>query len=556
MRYFQILLCLLFIQPLFAQIQEQNIKTDIDAVRVYLQGAEIIRTKNLNLPKGKHRLIFNGLSPLLDARSIQVNASENTSILSLTSKTNFQNPQKSSGKVRVLRDSIKLLTDMRQDWYDLQRAYQKEEEILQKNQDLKGNEKGLTTDELIKVTNFYRERFREIFKEKTKINRAVAKINENMSRINGQLSQMNSGSRRTSEIYVELNVKSPVTTKLKVRYVVGSAGWSPVYDLRAGELNEPIKLTYRALAYNNTGTDWNDVKITLSTADPYQSASKPLLSPWRLNQYNFASNSNRFQQGQGRLNSQVQVLDNVMNEDEFAGDNSQPLPNAPGGGVVRFEQIEVSELSNDFEIDEPYTIPADRKPYSIDIVTHELNATYRHYAVPKLDKDAFLLAQVTGWEALDLIDGPMNVYHGERYVGEANLSTRTLRDTLDLSLGRDKNVIVTRVKQKELSKKQYFSKDLKVTMAYKINIKNNHNRPINIEIQDQIPISNNKDIVVSLKDKDGAEYTGATGKLVWKFNNVKSGEKKAIDFSFTIKHPKSMPIQYEKKRNRYVPRYK
>jgi len=544
------------VQPLFSQIKEQNVKTDIDAVRVYLQGAEIIRTKNLNLAKGKHRLIFTSLSPLVDARSIQVNASENTSILSITSKTNFQNPRKATGKAKVMRDSIKLLTDQRQDLYDLQRAYQKEEEILQKNQDLKGNQKGLTTEELIKVTNFYRERYREIFKEKTVINREVAKINERMSRINGQLSQINSGNQPASEIYVELNVKQARTTKLKVRYVVSSAGWSPMYDLRAGELGVPIKLTYRALAYNNTGTDWDNVKITLSTADPYQSASKPLLAPWRLNQHNFAANSNRFQQGQGRLNSQVQVLDNAMSNDELIRDNSQPLPAAPGGGIVRFEQIEVSELSNDFVIDEPYSIPADRKPYSIDIKTHELNATYRHYAVPKLDKDAFLLAQITGWEALDLIDGPMNVYHGESFIGEANLSTRTLRDTLDLSLGRDKNVIVTRVKQKEKSKKQYFSKDLKVTLAYKINIKNNHNRPINIEIQDQIPISNDKDIIITLKDKDRAEYTEPTGKLIWRMNDIRPGQKKAIDFSFTVKHPKSKPIQYEKKRNRYVPRYK
>ncbi len=310
------------------------------------------------------------------------------------------------------------------------------------------------------------------------------------------------------------------------------------------------------MAYNNTSIDWEDVKITLSTADPYQSASKPLLSPWMLSQHNFAMNNSNFQQGQGRLNSQVQVMDNSFNDNELAGDASIPLPSAPGGGVVRFEQIEVSELSNDFVIAEPYSIPADHKPYSIDIITHDLDATFKHYVVPKLDKDAFLLAQITGWEDLDLIDGPMNVYHGDSYIGEANLSTRTLRDTLDLSLGRDKNVIVTRVKQKELSKKQLFGSDRKVTLAYKINIKNNHNKPIDIEVQDQIPISNDKDITVTLTDKDNAEYTKPTGKLIWKFNNIPSGEKRVIDFSFTIKHPKSKPIQYEKKRNRVVPRYK
>ncbi len=237
MKLFQVLLCLLIVQPLFSQVQEQKLNTGIDEVKVYLQGAEIIRNKTLNLPKGKHRLIFTGLSPLIDARSIQVNASNNTSILSITSKTNFSHPRKSSGRARIMQDSIKLLQEQRQDLYDLKRAFQKEEEILQKNQDLKGQEKGLTTDELIRVANFYRERYREIFKEKTKIDRTVAIINQEMSQINGQLSQINAGNQPTSEVYLELNIKSPTSTKIKLRYVVSNAGWSPVYDLRAGELN-------------------------------------------------------------------------------------------------------------------------------------------------------------------------------------------------------------------------------------------------------------------------------------------------------------------------------
>ena len=92
MRYLKLLLCMLIMQPAFAQIQEQTVESDIESVKIYLQGAEIIRTKTINLQKGKHRLIFSGLSPNINAQSIQVTSSKNTSILSTTNKTNFMKP--------------------------------------------------------------------------------------------------------------------------------------------------------------------------------------------------------------------------------------------------------------------------------------------------------------------------------------------------------------------------------------------------------------------------------------------------------------------------------
>lgn len=544
--------CGMLAMPLHAQDAGQAVKTDISSVRVYLQGAEVIRNQQLNLAKGRHRLVFTGLSPQLVGQSIQVTASENTSILSITSKTNFLSPRKTSPRAQAIRDSLELMQMEQQDLADLEYAFQKEEQILKANQQLKGQDQGLSTDELIKVANFYRSRFREIFSERTKIKRQKNAIRTQINRLNGQLSQLNAGNQPTSEVYLEIKVKSPTTTSVKLRYVVSNAGWSPIYDLKAGTLNEPIELKYRALAYNGTGIDWENVKITLSTADPYQSASKPLLSPWYLNEYAIANNS-QFQRQQGRLNSQPQVLNNMT------FDNDVNVPTAPssvsGGRGIRLEEIEINELSNDFEIDDPYTIPSDSKPYSIDIKTHQLNASYRHYAVPKLDKDAFLLAQVTGWEQLDLIDGPMHIYHGETYIGQANLSTRTLNDTLDLSLGRDKNVIVTRIKQKEQNKKQFFGSDRKVTRSYKITVKNNHLQPITIEIQDQIPVSNDKEIEVNLIERSKADYAETTGKLIWRFKDIPSGGKRSAEFAYSIKHPKSKPVQLEKKRKTYVPRY-
>lgn len=537
--------------PASAQIQEQNVKTDIAAVKIYLLGAEVARDQKVKLPAGKHRLIFKGLSPRLKANSVTVTTSDNARILSITSQTNFLEPQPRSPRATVIQDSIELLTMRRDDLNNLRGAYDEEASLLQVNRQMKGNEDNLDADDLRAMSDFYRERFREILRAKTEINRELTTIGQAINGLNAQLQQMNAGNQPTSEVYLELQVATATTVDIKLRYLVDNAGWSPVYDLAAGSLDEPVKLTYRALAYNNTGIDWDEVKVSLSTADPNQTAMQPQLRPWVLRRgSSFALNSSgrNFVQ-EGRLNAIQNAPAMQLNDVAVRSKKEAALP------TITLEQVEVNELSRDFEIDIPYSIPSDSKPYAIKIDDYELNASFRHYAVPKLDKDVFLLAQVTGWEDIDLIKGPMNIYHGERYIGKATLDTRTLNDTLDLSLGRDKNVIVTRTKQKEQSRKQLFGSDRTITLAYRLSVKNNYNRPISIDILDQLPIAREKEVMVSLVDKSGGAYDESNGIVTWSVNDLAPSKVRQFDFVFTIRHPKNQPIEIENKRTQYVPRY-
>lgn len=537
--------------PLLAQIQEQDVTTDIEAVKIYLLGAEIARTKSINLPAGKHRLVFKGLSPRLKGNSVTMTTSDNARILSITSQTNFLNPMPRSPRAATIQDSIELLAMRREDLNNLRAAYDEEATLLQVNRQVKGNDDNLDADDLRAMADFYRTRYREILTAKTKINRELTEINQRVNGLNAQLQQMNAGNQPTSEVYLELQVAQAAKVEVKLRYLVDNAGWSPVYDLTAGTLEEPVKLTYRALAYNNTGVDWDEVKVSLSTADPNQTAMQPQLSLWYLRRGSrFAMNSGgrNFIQ-EGRLNA-IQNAPSMQLNDVAVRSKSEVAKPA-----ITLEQVEVNELSRDFEIDLPYSLPADSKPYAIKIDDYMLNASFRHYAVPKLDKDVFLLAQVTGWEDIDLIKGPMNIYHGERFIGKATLDTRTLNDTLDLSLGRDKNVIVTRTKLKEQSRKQFFGTDRFVSFAYQLSVKNNYNRPISIDILDQLPISREKEVTVSLVNRSGGMLEESTGVITWSVEDLAPSKVRQFEFAFTIRHPKNQPIEVENKRVQYVPRY-
>lgn len=538
---------------LLAQKTDNELITNISQVTIHLKGAEIIRSKEVLIEGGKSTFIFTGLSPKLNPQSVQVTASNNVQILSITSKINFLKEGKKSNQIELLNDSLAHISGKYQGIEDEKNAFELEKQLLLNNQELKGTNSSLSVDELQNAANFFRQRLRDINTNLSNLKKARKELNIEQGRIKQQLIELNAGKKPTSEIYIAIHSPEAVSSTLKLRYVVDDAGWSPIYDLVAHDLTQDISLKYRALAFNNTGTDWENVKIKLSTADPYQGAGKPRLAPWVLSIQQINS------LGIGKLDGRMQ-LRKEKNIQEYSMSQNVIVPQDKDGkddqinSNIRFETVEISELNMDFDIKQPYDIPSDFKPYSIEISEHMLSANYKHFAIPKLDKDAFLIAQITGWESLSLISGPMNVYQGEKYVGLANVDTRTISDTLELSLGRDQKVTVKREKRKEFSKNRFLGDKKISSFSYRISIKNNHNMPINLELVDQVPISKNKEISIDIGELSKASHNEESGQLRWDLE-LSPSESNELNFGYNVKHPKSMEVKMFRSRTMVTPRY-
>jgi uncharacterized protein (TIGR02231 family) len=342
----------------------------------------------------------------------------------------------------------------------------------------------------------------------------------------------------TSEVSILLTTVGKTTSTINLKYIVTDAGWAPSYDLHAEDINQPIELKYRAKVFNNTGVDWNDIKIKLSTSDPSQSAAKPVLAPWELafvssgnfkkqKSYAYSENSPIQQSNEG-------YMQNSLGKQQDYGQIAKPANPAK----IEFVEVEIAELSAEFDIKSSYTIPADSKPYIVDVTEYKLPATYQHFSAPKLDRDAFLLARITGWEDLNLVEGPANIYYAGTYVGQSYIETRSADDTLALSLGRDNKVLVTRTKIKEYSSRKIIGSTIKETFAYEMLVKNNRKTPIQIEIIDQLPISTQSDILVDAIETSKGEFDSKTGKYTWK-QSLQPGEVRKIEFSFSVKYPKN-----------------
>ena len=527
----------------------QEVNVPVQSAIVYLYGAEVSQSKQVNLNPGRNKIIFTGLSSKLNSKSIQVNTTGDVSILAISDAINYFANQKESSKIKFLKDSVEILNDAVTMINNDKDAYVSEKTMLLKNQEIGGKEKGVSIADLKLGVDLFRSRIKEINEEVFKLDKKENKLNESLVKANQELQELNAKNNQpTSEITILLSSSAKTSTTINLKYLVTDAGWAPSYDLRAEDISQPIELKYRAKVFNNTGIDWNDIKIKLSTADPSQSAAKPVLSAWSLD-YNTVTNNKSY----GYSNSNAAISQSFQGYTQNAPQSMSPKV-ALGAGKydntktiqpVQLEEIQVSELSAEFDIKTNYTIPSDAKPYILDVTEYKLPATYQHFSVPKLNRDAFLLARITGWEDLDLVEGPANVYYAGTYVGQSYIYTRSVDDTLDLSLGRDNKVLVTRSKIKEYCNKKMFGNTTKETFAYEMAIKNNRKTPIHIEVEDQLPISAQSEITVEAIEISKADYDSKTGKLTWTYT-LQPGDVKKIEFSYSIKYPKNTNIQLQK----------
>jgi uncharacterized protein (TIGR02231 family) len=361
------------------------------------------------------------------------------------------------------------------------------------------------------------------------------KLNENIQRVQNQLNELNSKfNQPTGEIVVSVSSAAAKATTFEFSFLLPDAGWSPIYDIRSKDVHSPVTLNYKANVYQNSGTDWNNVKVKLSTGNPSINATGPTIYPWYVNIYQPPVLNEVVISAPSRANQKQGYSQAAPMEDSAY----KMQANSTGADYTTVTQ---TQLNAEFDISVPYDIPSDGKPHLIAIQDYELPATYSYYAVPKLDNDAFLTADISNWEDLNLLPGNANIFFQGSYVGQSYVDPSTTKDTLSFSLGRDKNIIIKREKVKDFSKPKTIGDNIKQSFAYTISIKNTKKEAIDIKIMDQYPISQNSKIEVTLDDAGGAAVNQTEGKLTWMAHLEPNAEKK-LQFSFTVKYPKDQVI--------------
>lgn len=553
---------------------EQKVEAPITAVTVFLSGAEVTHNKQITLLPGRNEVHFVGLSSKLIPKSIQFTATGDVALLAISNRIDYLYGQKKNDVLtKQITDSLTQMSDALTVTRGLIGAYEAERQMLNSNMSIGGTDKGVAPADLKLNADFFYQRTAEINTELVKLRRKEAVQQEIVTRLSQQSYDAN---LRTNppmgEITVLLSVGATIKleSNIELHYVVSDAGWAPSYDLIAEDVGKPIDLKYRAKVFNNTSVDWKDVKLKLSTANPMKSASAPELDKWTLNfeSTNVYANNYNYQQAQQMdYSNQPQTPQNLStwNLSNSSAPVQQSYDSDGRKATMKYESakqqvqqqynsIQVSELSADFDIKLKYDVPADGKPYIVDVTAYNLNASFQYHCVPKMEREAFLMARITGWEELDLVEGPANVYFGGIYVGQSYIQTRSVDDTLDLSFGRDQKLVVTRTKLKEFNNEKPSTTTKKETYSYEIAIKNTRKTTVDVELQDQIPVSQEAEITVTVGELSKGILDPATGIITWNMS-IPPGETVKVVLTYSVKYPKNKSVKTKKYRSTSAPAF-
>ncbi|EDM43099.1 putative outer membrane protein, probably involved in nutrient binding [unidentified eubacterium SCB49] len=697
------LLLLIIPSLLFAK----EIKPKVSAIKnvtVFLEGASIERTATFNIAPGENILIFNDLSPDIDESSIQFSGLKNTSILSLSYDINFLEKKALSKEHLSFKNKIDSL-DLKNTLIDNEVAgYNEELNLLSNNRKLSSETSDLNLEKVKILTTYYRKRITEIKNELQQLNLQKVKISEAIRDYgNEMLKLQDNKEKERGEIILKLDAPSAINLVLTFTYNINNAGWFPLYDVRATDINSPVSFSYKANVYQQSGTDWNNVNVILSTGDPTTNNTKPFLeSKWlRFVSPNYRANkavgntSRKYNPKVGTVSGYVYdndghplpganvILKGTSNGTQtdfngkyslntsgsrtlqfsYLGFESQELPisastvnvtlnqgaeldevviagysrssarnidkalqgraagvqvttanGKPGQGSyvrirgagslnagadsplyivdgVPMNESQLQDIDEDmiaditilkdsattarygsrgtngvvvitlknktasgnfkeegltntrFEIKKKYTIKSNQEITVIEVNKFDFPATFKHYAAPELNENVFLTANIKGWEKYDLLYGEANIYFNGTYAGKTIINPLATEEELELSMGVDPNIIITRKKLDNFKSKSFLGANRIVAKAYEIKVKNTKQSTITLLIEDRIPISQNKEIKIDDLEYGDAEFDEEKGILKWRIT-LGANKDAAKRLSYVIKYPRYKTVNF------------
>ncbi|HLP54037.1 MAG TPA: DUF4139 domain-containing protein [Fluviicola sp.] len=536
-------------------VEKETIKSSISEVTVYTQGAQVYRKASYTVKPGVTQLVIEGISPNIDPKSLQVKATGN--VVLIDSKYSMFYPQpvevKLEGLPLKIRKDIQILQDSIADLdYEI-REIQDEidvltatKSILANNGAIRGQGKVNDSIQLLKqAVDYYQVKMNELNKKMLALNRRKSEKDFKRSGMHARLQDLKNFQSSSApeqpkgpvhQIMITVSAKEAATGKLTVSYLVSGASWVPMYDLRSDIATGKINLTYKAHVSQNTSEDWDDVRLTVSTNNPYQNKTRPVLHPWYIDYYVAAIYYD--QPNYAYSNAPTpQVLSSEAKSNAGAMEDMEIDAQTASDFTTMIDRV----LSAEFKIDLPYSIKSDGEEHMVLVKNIDLSANYKYICVPKLDPSAYLVAQIVKLDELQLVPATANIFFDGTYIGETYLDPTTMDDTLSLSLGKDPNIIVKRTLLKKEMKEKIVGNTKERTMSYELEIKNLKSNNIQLIVKDQLPVTQNAEIIIEPIDLDKANYNTVTGILNWEFE-LKAKENRKIHFSYRVKHDKDKEV--------------
>ncbi len=534
----------IFLFPLSVYAQQQiKSKAALESVTVYNNGAQLTHTGKVNLPSGTSEIVINNISGRVNESSIQVGVSAGVTILAVQFNRDFLNTDAANPEIKLLNDSIKTVNTELSKTKNAKTIEEQTLVLLDENRKSGGSNTGTNVAELIKLAEYYRAKSTEVRNSILAISATEEKQIRKLNALQQQLAELrNNPNQQLGQLVLQLLAKENVNANYNITYVTPNANWLASYDVKAINTSTPLGIVYKGAITQNTGLDWKKVKLSLSTGNPNYNITAPTLNPWFVSVYSPAQQSLAGSSSGIRIRGMASPLGeaNMLNDVVVVGyaKAEKKAIAASVSTVNNYTSVNESQLGVTFDIDIPYDINSDNKPHTVAFKEYEVPAKYKYYAAPRLSLDAYLLADVLDWEKLNLQAGNANIIFEGTYTGKSFINPANILDTLSLSMGKDKKIIITKEKQEDYSSTKFIGSNKKQAFTYLIKIRNTKKEAIELSLKDQYPLSTQSDVEIELFESSGAEVNKETGMLSWNLK-IAPNETKTIKLSYSVKAPKS-----------------
>jgi len=528
-----------------ADLKKITAASSISAVTVYTDRAQVTRTASLKLSPGSYLVVFEGLPTLIQDDSVRVEGKGGTAtIVGLEIKRAFLE-QSGEKRVMELDEEIQVLErrlsslDAKKAGLTAQKAFLDSIRVSWGDRISKELAIGRPTSaQLLEASSFVGAGVTNVEEHNNSIEVEKKSIKDKIEALRRQRDESTGSHRKEiKNIEVMVDIASEGTLKLEVSSVIGRASWVPSYDVRLGSDAKSSELTFRAMVRQQTGEDWKNVALTLSTARPSAGGAPPEMNPWRISFYRpqlpMAAPMMSMASAPVRAKKAKSVKKEMADEDYKVAEEA---PAAYATAQVSDEQSSVA-----FTIPRPIDVPADGSQQGSIIAIEQFPVNMEYLAIPKLSPFVFLKSEIVNKAAYPLLPGKVNTFVGNTFTGNSYLKKVAAGEKFDLYFGVDDQLTVKREELKQYKEAGLFGKN-KASYRYRIELGNFRKEALTVTLRDQLPIAGDEEIKILLDEPTvKPDEQKNDGTLIWKLP-MKAGEKKEMSFGILVEYPKDKEI--------------
>lgn len=525
-----------------------TIKTEVKSITVYPDRAMITIQGSINLAAGSHRLIFDELPIYMDTDSVRARGqAEMATRLSGVDVMPVYYEESPADDVARLVDQIKKVKDeldVLDDESESHAAHTTYINGIRQATDrfAQGLSRGKSTvEDQRELTNFLYEQDRVTKASLRKINIDKRELKSKLAKLQKELNERGSSKpkkRMRATVGLETDVGGEVT--LELMYLVSHAGWKPIYDLRLSGENgkNSVELTAYAEIAQESGQEWSDAELSVSTARPAVAQRMPELYPWYIDIYSPPSSP---VYRESRLRAQPATAGEAV---VAASVEAQA---AMADEPIYYAGLETASVENTgsavtFRIKGRSDIPSDGSTHKKVIATYDMDPNLDYLTIPKHTSAVFRRIKMINETPAPLLPGKANLFTQEEFIGSTQLEYVPNGGEVELLFGVEERIHVERELIKRDVDKVRLRDKRHIRYGFEIELENLMTNEVIIELQDQLPVSRHEDIKVRLETSEPEPSEISELNIMEWHLAIQGGEKRKIKFAYLVEHPRDLVV--------------